>query len=239
MLTEQDKNRLVSVSETIEKINANLIDWSEYRDQMSVEYAASKLDYVSARLRLIRKIALADPEDLRPGKIVRVSGSRYVAGYEQLKAPEVLYPDYELTVDALIADLSNTIDLFLQEERTIRNWTFKTGKPRYQTTRKITDDERDGLMALIDIKMTIIEERLGIVPETDDTPDDPLDVQYSYRPYWATPEEYRELLVTNVRWARDDILVRYNGGEIDKDQFIAELTDCEAFFTAKKQEDSE
>lgn len=236
MLTDQDKNRLVSVSDTIERINANLIDWSEYRQQTSVEYAASNLEYVAARLRLIRKRALADSEVRRPGKIVRVPGSRFIAGYEELKSPEVLYPGYELTVDALITDLSNTIELFLQEERTIRDWTLNTSKPRYQTVRKITDDERDGLMALIDIKMTIIEERLGIVPETDDTPDDPLGAQYSHRPYWATPEEYRELLTIDVRWARDDILVRYNGGEIDKDQFIAELRECEERFAAKKQE---
>jgi len=233
MITEQDKDRLKSVSETIDKINANLIDWSEYRQQVSVEYAARDLEYVADRLKLIRKRALADPE-VRPGKIVRVSGSRFVAGYEELKPPEVLYLDYELTVDALIADLSNTIELFLKDELTIRDWSFNTSKPRYQTTRKITEEERDGLLALIDFKMTIIEERLGIVPETDGTPDEPLDIQYSHRPYWTTPEEYQELLTTDARWARHDILARYNGGVINKEQFVQELEDNETVFAAKK-----
>ena len=234
MITEQDENRLKSVSDTIDKINANLIDWSEYRQQISVEYAAYNLEYVAARLRLIRKRALADPK-ARPGKIVRVSGSRFVAGCEELKPPEVLYPDCELTVDYLITDLSNTIELFLQDERTVRDWTFNTSKPRYQTTRKITEEERDGLLALIDFKMTIIEERLGIVPESDGTPDDPLDIQHSHRPYWATTEEYVELLATDVRWERDDILARYNGGVINKEQFVQELKDNETVWATKKE----
>lgn len=234
MLTLNDQDRLKSISKAIEKVMAGAVNWKEYREQIDVYYASHDLTYLANKLQVIRTKALAS-EPIEQHKVARVSGSRFVAGYEELKSPENLYPDYELTVGALIEDLSNTVELFLQEERVVRDWTLKTSKPRYQTTRKITDDERDGLMALIDIKMTIIEERLGIVPETDGTPDDPLDIEYSHRPDWTnSTAEYIELLTADARWARDDILTRYNRGKIDKEQFVKELTDNETVWAAKK-----